>query len=142
MRIAIGSDHAGLDLKNQIADHLKIQGFEVIDHGTFSNESVDYPDYAHAVSKAVVSKNAHFGILVCGSGIGVSIAANRHSGVRAALVTNTELSALSRQHNNANILCLGGRFTANHHAKMIVDTFLQTEFDGGKHQIRIEKIEK
>lgn len=141
MTIAIGSDHAGLELKNHLGAYLKSKGHSVADKGAFSNESVDYPDFAHQVAESVLQGESTFGLLVCGSGIGVSITANRHKGIRAALVNNTELAALSREHNNANILCLGGRFTAAHHAEMIVDTFLETDFEGGKHQRRIEKIE-
>jgi ribose 5-phosphate isomerase B len=141
MTIAIGSDHAGLELKKHLGAYLTKKGYTLADKGTFSNDSVDYPDFAHQVAASVLSGEAAFGLLVCGSGIGVSIAANRHNGIRAALVTNTELAALSREHNNANVLCLGGRFTAAHHAEMIVDTFLNTNFEGGKHQLRIEKIE-
>lgn len=142
MTIAIGSDHAGLELKDHLVAYLKAKQLLVTDVGTYSAESVDYPDSAHEVSKAVTTAQATFGILICGSGIGVSIAANKHQGVRAALVTHVELAKLSREHNNANVLCLGGRFTAKHHAELIVDAFLSADFEGGKHQRRIDKIEK
>jgi len=141
MTIAIGADHAGLDLKNHLVDYLKSKQVQVVDKGTFSTDSVDYPDFAYKVAEAIQQEEADFGILVCGSGIGVNIAANRHKGIRAALVTHAELAKLSREHNNANVLCLGGRFTAKHHAELIVDAFLAAEFEGGKHQRRIDKLD-
>ena len=141
MMISIGADHGGFELKNRIVEFLGQKGFSVIDNGTFSCESVDYPDFAKKVVKDIQSGSAKFGILICGSGIGISIAANRHKGIRAALVTRKEFAELSRQHNDANIIVLGGRFTSFEEAEEYVEIFLKTPFEGGRHQNRINKIE-
>jgi ribose 5-phosphate isomerase B len=140
MKIAIGSDHAGFDLKQKIAQYLDNQGIAIQDCGTYSLASCDYPDYAHAVANAVEHNIADFGVLVCGSGQGVAITANKHQNIRAALCWTSEIAALSRQHNHANILCLPARFVAETLALEIVDTFLKTNFEGGRHQARVEKI--
>ena len=138
MKIALGADHAGFELKEKIKEYLlKKGGIEVIDKGTNSKESVDYPKYGHAVANAVVSKEVDFGILVCTTGVGISIAANKIKGVRAALCTNT----LTREHNDANILALGSGIVGQFVALDIVDTFLSTSFEGGRHQKRVDQIE-
>lgn len=138
--IAIGGDHAGYQYKSKIIDKLKEDGFEVIDFGPGSEASVDYPDFAHPLSEHVANGKAHLGILICGSGNGVAITANKHQNIRAALCWNKELAALSRQHNNANVLCLPARFISSELAEEIVDTFMETGFEGGRHGIRVGKI--
>lgn len=140
MNIHIGSDHAGFDLKEHLKVYLLERGFTIKDHGTYSAERADYPDYAHAVAEAVVSTEEP-GILVCGSGIGVCITANKHKGIRAALAWNKEVAALAREHNNANILCLPARFVGPAEACEMANAFLTAAFEGGRHQQRIEKIE-
>lgn len=140
MKISIGSDHAGFDYKEVIIKFLEEKSFTVQDFGTHSSESVDYPDFAHPVSKEVNDNEDTMGILICGSGNGVSIAANKHSNVRAALCWNEEISSLARLHNNANICSLPARFIDLDTAKKIVETFLTTEFEGGRHQRRVGKI--
>ncbi len=140
--IAIGSDHAGFLLKNEIIEYLKSKNLEVIDCGTYSTESCDYPDYAKLVAEKVSAKEADAGILLCGTGIGVSIAANKVKGVRAALVWNSETAALAKQHNDANIICIGARFVASFYAKKIIDAYLNAEFEKGNHLRRVEKISK
>lgn len=140
MKIAIGSDHAGFVLKQEIIKHLKDHGYEVIDVGTESMESVDYPDYAMEVAKLVGSGSIGRGILICGTGIGMSIAANKVAGVRAALVDSVELARLSREHNDANVLALGSRIINEETAVQIVDTWLAADYAGGRHQQRIDKI--
>lgn len=139
--IHIGSDHAGLDLKNTLKAHLEVRGFTVLDHGAHSPESTDYPTYARDVCQAVLAENGR-GLLVCGTGIGMSIAANRRHGIRAALCACEFHARACREHNNANILCLGSRVTAAGLATAILDVFLDTPFAGGRHQNRIELIEK
>ena len=140
MKIAIGADHAGLDLKNQLGDVLRQAGHEVCDFGTNSPESTDYPDYAALVAKAVASGTVERGVLVCGSGVGMSIAANKVRGVRAALGVSPEEVRLTRAHNNANVLTLGARFTDPSLARELVQTFLVTPFEGGRHELRVAKI--
>ncbi|MFC1769390.1 ribose 5-phosphate isomerase B [Nanoarchaeota archaeon] len=138
-KIVVGSDHAGFELKEGIKSYLEKKGYEVLDVGTDSAESVDYPDYAYKVADEI--KDDIKGILVCGSGVGVSIAANRRKGVRAALAFNTEIAKLSRQHNNANVICLSGRFTSLEDAKKIVDVFLKTPFSTEeRHGKRVKKL--
>jgi len=139
--MALGSDHAGFELKQAIKDLLTAQGLSVQDFGTFSLDSCDYPDYARKVAEAVSQGLCHRGILVCGSGVGVSIVANKVRKVRAALVSEVEAAVLSRQHNDANVLCLGARSTSEARAKEIITAWLTTEFEGGRHQRRIDKIE-
>lgn len=140
MKISIGNDHAGTDYKFAIIKHLKEKGIEVKNYGTDTNDSVDYPDFIHPVAKDVETKKVDFGIIICGSGNGASMTANKHQGVRAALCWTKEIVALARQHNNANILSIPARFTALPQAIEMVDTFLNTPFEGGRHQKRVEKI--
>ena len=140
-RIALGADHGGVDVKKAVADALKANGFIVQDLGTDSAESVDYPDYAGLVCKQVLSGEADFGVLACKTGIGMSMAANRHQGIRAALVTNATDAATTRRHNNANVLCLGATNVAPNQAAAIVSAFLSTEFEGGRHASRVDKID-
>ncbi|HEX9092852.1 MAG TPA: ribose 5-phosphate isomerase B [Coriobacteriia bacterium] len=140
MRIRIGSDHAGFGLKESVKAHLEGQGHEVVDIGTHSADSVDYPGYAGKVGRAVASGEADFGILVCGSGLGMSIAANKVHGVRAVPVTDPEFAKMARAHNDANVLTLAGRYTDSETAARIVDTFLATPFEGGRHERRVEGI--
>ena len=141
MIISAGADHGGFELKDKLVALLRKEGYEVIDNGTNSPDSVDYPDFAQAVAHDILEKRADFGLLVCGSGIGISIAANRFKGIRAALVTNPDYARLSRQHNNANIIALGGRFTSYEDAEKWLKIFLSTPFEGGRHERRIEKID-
>ncbi len=139
MKIALGSDHAGWEVKEKICAFLVQKGYEIIDYGTQSQDSCDYPDFAIAVAQSVSQGTASMGILLCGSGIGMSIAANKVKGIRAALCVNEEMAKLSRLHNNANVLCLGVRtFPGNW--EQIVDIWLNTKFEEGRHQKRIDKI--
>lgn len=140
-KIALGSDHAGFKTKEMIKTVLDQMSIPYEDMGTNSTESCDYPDYAHAVGNAVANNQDQLGILACGSGIGVCIAANKVKGVRAALVFNEEMAKLSKQHNNANVLCVGERTTDAKAIPGIVKAWLATEFEGGRHQKRVEKIE-
>jgi ribose 5-phosphate isomerase B len=139
--IIIGSDHAGFDLKERVKESLEQRGFEVEDVGTRSPEQVDYPDFAHLVADAVGSGRRTRGVLVCGTGIGVSMAANRHAGVRAAVVSSEETARLSREHNDANVLALGGRTLDPALADRILEIWLTTPFAGGRHARRVAKIE-
>jgi ribose 5-phosphate isomerase B len=138
--IAVGADHAGFEYKTIVLDLLQKEGLAVKDYGTYSSDSVDYPDFAHPVSSAVENGEATFGILICGSANGVAITANKHQGIRAAIAWNAEVAQLARQHNDANILCLPARFIATTVAEEIVTTFLNTTFEGGRHQKRVAKI--
>ncbi|EJP6473470.1 ribose 5-phosphate isomerase B [Clostridium botulinum] len=140
MKIALGSDHAGLPLKNEIIIHLKDKGIEIEDFGTYTEESCDYPDYAKKVAEKVAAKEFDFGILVCGTGIGISIAANKVKGIRAALCSDTFSAHACREHNNANILALGQRVVGVGLALDIVDNFLNAKFQGGRHENRINKM--
>jgi ribose 5-phosphate isomerase B len=140
MKLAIGSDHAGLDLKNRVLALLKQKGVQVEDYGTNNEESVDYPDYGMQVAEAVSKRKVDRGVLLCGSGIGMSIVANKYPKVRAALCYDTETARLSRQHNDANILVMGGRLLKEAQAMEIVKIWLETEFEGGRHARRIQKI--
>ncbi|MFM7193983.1 MAG: ribose 5-phosphate isomerase B [Bacteroidota bacterium] len=140
MTIAIGSDHAGFELKQLISGWLTEQGHAVTDLGTHSADSVDYPDFAHPVANAVETGRCERGILVCGSGNGVCMTANKHAGIRAALCWTPELAALSRQHNNANILCLPARFISAETGLTMVGVFVNTAFEGGRHEGRVGKI--
>lgn len=141
MKIALGADHGGFALKEIVKKHLEDRGFEVLDKGCYSTESVDYPVYAKAVANSILNKEADCGVLICGTGIGISIAANRFKGIRAALCSNTTMAKLTREHNDANILALGARMTGDVLALEIVDEFLKTEFLGGRHLTRIQAIE-
>ena len=138
--IALGADHAGFEYKEKIKELLKSMGLEFQDFGTNSTESTDYPDYAHKVSEVVGSGKAEYGILVCGTGIGMAIVANKHNGVRAGNVESVEAAKLAREHNNANVLAIGARITPWDRITEIVKTFLTTKFEGGRHQRRIDKI--
>jgi ribose 5-phosphate isomerase B len=140
MKIAIGGDHAGFQYKQEIIKSLQAQGHEVKDFGPYSEASVDYPDFAHPLSKAVEKKEYDLGILICGSGNGVAITANKYQGIRAALSWNKEIAALARQHNDANVVSIPARFVSIEEAKEITNTFLQTPFEGGRHQNRVDKI--
>lgn len=139
-KIAIGADHAGFPYKQPITEWLEENGYEVVDYGTYTADSVDYPDFAHPVASAVENGEFENGILLCGSGQGVCITANKHQGIRAALIWQEELAALSRQHNDANIICLPVRFIELEVALACISTFLSTEFEGGRHQTRVGKI--
>ena len=141
MRIAIASDHGGFDLKESIKKHLKARGEDVTDMGTYSSESVDYPVFGNVCAQAVISESADRGIVICGTGIGISIAANRNKGMRCALCTDTYMAEMSRKHNNANMLALGGRVTGTDRALEIVDTWLTTDFEGGRHQRRVDMLD-
>ena len=140
MKIAVGADHAGYELKDQIKQHLQEKGIDVRDEGTSSPESVDYPDYAAAVAHDVSEQRADLGILVCGSGIGMAIAANKVHGIRAAKVDTEYEAQMSREHNDANVLALGARILKPEEALRIVDKWLDTQFAGGRHERRVEKI--
>jgi len=140
--VAIGNDHAGVALKEVLLPEIAACGFSTLDLGTNSTDSVDYPDYGKSVALAVTEGRAQFGIAICGSGIGISIAANRIKGARAALVMNDEMARLARQHNDANILVFGARFIDSNEAKDCVRSFLTTWFEGGRHTARVEKLEQ
>lgn len=140
MKIAIGNDHAGTEYKLAIIGLLKSKNIDVINYGTDGTDSVDYPDFVHPVASDVASKTVEKGIIICGSGNGASMTANKHQKVRCALCWNKEIVALARTHNNANILSLPARFVSLPQALEMVDTFLNTEFEGGRHERRIEKI--
>jgi len=141
MPIFVASDHAGVELKEFIVRYLQEQGHAIHDYGAHAVESVDYPDYAHQVASAVSSTEHAVGILICGTGNGMSMVANKYGGVRCALCWNVEIALLARQHNNANILAMPARFVSAHEAIEMVACFLATEFEGGRHQARIDKIE-
>ncbi|EEI94023.1 ribose-5-phosphate isomerase B [Sphingobacterium spiritivorum ATCC 33300] len=138
--IAIGGDHAGFDYKKELIPFLQELGYEVKDFGTYSTDSVDYPDFAHPVASAVESKEFDKGILICGSANGVAITANKHQDIRAAICWLEEIAALARQHNDANIVCIPARFISPDLAKAIVKTFMTTDFEGGRHANRVNKI--
>ncbi len=140
--IIIGSDHAGFRLKQRLIQHLREAGYKVRDAGTLSEDSTDYPDHAHAVAQAIEDGSVEHGILICGSGNGVNMVANKHHGVRSALVWNEEVARLARAHNNANVLALPARFVQENEAERIVDAFLEARFEGGRHQRRVDKIEQ
>lgn len=140
MKIAIGNDHAGTDYKFKIVAHLKSKNIEVINYGTNDNESVDYPDFVHPVAKDVEQKKVDLGILLCGSANGVAMTANKYQNIRAGLCWNNEIVSLIKQHNNANILCIPARYTTEDEIITMVDTFINTNFEGGRHQRRVDKI--
>lgn len=140
MKIAIGSDHAGYEYKRILIDWLKSLDYQILDFGAFSTDSVDYPDYAYPTAEAVAAGIAHYGILICGTGVGMSMTANKIIGVRAANCCSKEMSKLSREHNNANVLTIGSRILTIEQSKEIVLAFLESEFQGGRHMIRVEKI--
>ena len=138
--IPIGADHAGFNLKGKITQFLESKGYKVQDFGCFSEESIDYPDFAHPVAEMVEQNTGMLGILICGSGNGINMTANKHKEIRSALCWNAEIAALARQHNDANIVALPARFISEQEALEIVETFLGTAFEGGRHQRRIDKI--
>ncbi|WPR72255.1 ribose 5-phosphate isomerase B [Flavobacterium sp. NG2] len=140
MKISIGNDHAGPEYKKAIVKMLEAKGYEVTNYGTDTEDSVDYPDFAHPVATDVAEGKADYGILICGSGNGISMSANKHQNVRAGLCWIKEIAALTRQHNDANIVSIPARYTSIQQALEIVDTFLNTEFEGGRHQNRVNKI--
>jgi ribose 5-phosphate isomerase B len=140
MKVAIGGDHAGFEYKAELISYLTEKGFEVKDFGPYSAESCDYPDFAHPLAIEVELGNFDFGILICGSANGVAMTANKHQQIRAAIVWKKELAELARQHNNANIICLPARFISLEEAKEFALTFLNTAFEGGRHQRRVDKI--
>jgi ribose 5-phosphate isomerase B len=140
--IAIGSDHAGFQVKETIKKALEHQtGYQIHDKGPFSDDRVDYPDFAHAVAHSVSTQETQLGILICGSGNGVCITANKHQGIRAALAWDVPLASLAREHNNANVICLPARFISQEMAIEIVNAFLSSKFEGGRHEDRVAKIE-
>ena len=140
MIIPIGCDHAGFQLKQEVIKHLQSRGYEVKDFGCYSEESIDYPDYGHPVAEMVEQNKGMLGIVICGSGNGINMTVNKHQGIRAALCWTKEISALARQHNNANVVSIPARFTSIQQAVDIVDTFLTTDFEDGRHANRVNKI--
>ena len=142
MKIVIGADHGGYEAKTAVLEYLTAQGYQVEDYGTYSEESCDYPDVAHKVGKAVAQEEFELGILICGTGIGMSLAANKVPGIRAALCQDTYSARMARAHNNSNVLCLGARVTGLGLMMDIVDTYVQGSFTGGRHARRVEKIEQ
>ena len=142
LKIALGADHAGYEYKDKLISYLTENGYSCVDCGTNGPESVDYPVYASKVCELVRSEECDFGILVCGTGIGMSIAANKHRGIRAALCNEPESTAMTRHHNNSNVLCLGARMISFETALELTNVFISTEFDGGRHERRIEMLDK
>ncbi|MBS5966470.1 MAG: ribose 5-phosphate isomerase B [Finegoldia magna] len=140
MKIAIAADHGGFELKDSMVEYIKSLGNEVVDLGTNSADSVDYPDYAKKVCEEIQKGNSDLGILICGTGIGMSLAANKFEGIRAACVSDVYSAKMSRNHNNANVLCIGARVIGDEVAKLIIKTFLENEFEAGRHQRRVDKI--
>lgn len=140
MRISIGCDHGGFNLKEQVVEYLKDK-YEIIDYGCYSLDSCDYPVYAKKVAQDVSNNESQFGILICTTGIGMSITANKYKGVRAALVTNLESAHLTRMHNNSNVICMGAKFTSYENAIQYIEAFLNEKFEGGRHQRRVDLIE-
>lgn len=138
--VAIGADHAGFEYKEMLKAALLADGWQVEDKGTYSLDSVDYPDFAHPVAAAVEQGTAAFGVLICGSGEGVCITANKHQGIRAALCWNNDVAQLSRQHNNANVICMPARFASEELARQMLRSFIETPFEGGRHENRVNKI--
>ena len=141
MKIAIGNDHAGVEVKEKIQEHLEKKGHQVINKGYDGEESVDYPDFIHPVSKEVKEKKAEMGVIVCGSGNGAAITANKHKGVRAAICWSEEIAALAKHHNNANIISIPSRFLNEKEIIKIIDVFIEAEFEGGRHERRVKKID-
>ena len=142
MKVALAADHAGFEYKEKAKEYLKSKGYEVIDFGTNSTDRVDYPDFGHKAAEAISNGEAEWGVFVCGSGIGISIVANRHKGVRAVDATSEEMAKLSREHNDANVLAFGERLISWDEAKKIINVFFATPFEGGRHTARVEKIDK
>ena len=141
MKIVIGNDHAGVGVKEKIRDHLEKKGHQVINKGYDGEESVDYPDFIHPVSKEVKEKKAEIGVIVCGSGNGAAMTANKHKGVRAAICWSEEIAALAKHHNNANIISIPSRFLNEKEIIKIIDVFIEAEFEGGRHERRVQKID-
>jgi ribose 5-phosphate isomerase B len=141
MKIAIGSDHAGFELKEKLKAYMQKKGFDLKDYGTYSTDRADYPDFAHPVAQAIEDKKSDMGVLICGSGNGVNITANRHHRVRSALCWNSEIAKLAREHNDANIIALPARFITEQEAEKSLDIFFSTSFEGGRHTDRVRKIE-
>lgn len=141
MRILIASDHAGFEFKEMLADRARDTGYEILDLGPQNRDAVDYPDFAHQLARALLAGKGDLGVLICGTGIGMAMAANRHPGVRAALCHDAFTAEYARRHNNANVLCIGGRTTGPGVAVQILDIFLATPFEGRRHERRVEKIE-
>ena len=140
MKVAIGNDHAGVELKNLLISYMESEGIEVVNYGCNSNDSVDYPDFAHLVSSDVENKKTDLGVLICGSGNGMIMTANKHAGIRAALCWTEEIAEMAKLHNNANILTLPARFISTEKGLEILKAYLGTEFEGGRHQRRIDKM--
>lgn len=140
MRISIGSDHAGYDYKSLIIAHIQSLGHTVIDHGTADNSSVDYPDFVHPVARDIIEGQADYGVLICGTGNGVAMTANKYPEIRCGLCWNEDISKLTRQHNNANVIAMPARFVDIVTAKSMVSAFLTTDFEGGRHERRVNKI--
>ena len=140
MKISIGNDHAGPEYKKAIVDFLKQKGHEIVNHGTNTFDSVDYPDFGHPVAIDVATGKADFGVVICGSGNGINMTVNKHQGIRSALCWDKEIASLARQHNDANIISIPARFTSIQQAVEMVDTFLNTSFEGGRHANRVNKI--
>ncbi|NLY04052.1 MAG: ribose 5-phosphate isomerase B [Campylobacter sp.] len=141
MRVYIAGDHASVEIKDISKEHLKCLGYDVVDLGTNSHDSVDYPDYAHALTDKILEDNGSKGVLICGTGIGISIAANRHAGIRCALCHDANTASLAREHNDANVIAYGARTNSPQNVKTMLDAFFSTEFAGGRHEKRIKKIE-
>ena len=141
MTISIGSDHAGFGLKQEVIKYLQAKKIKVLDKGCYSEERADYPDHGHAVANSVINKECDLGIVICGSGNGINMSVNKHKGIRGALCWNSEVAALSRQHNDANIIALPARFISTEEAFACADAFMSAKFEGGRHQDRVEKIE-
>lgn len=141
MKIAIGSDHAGFELKTELINYLGAKGVQVIDKGCYSADRADYPDHGHAVANSVISKESNCGIVICGSGNGINMSVNKHKGIRSALCWNAEVAALAKQHNDANIIALPARYLSTEQAIACVEAYLNAQFEGGRHQGRIEKID-
>lgn len=142
MKIAIASDHGGFEMKKSLLAHFAAENMPLEDLGTYDDQSVDYPDYAAKMAQVILTKQADLGILICGTGIGISIAANRYKGIRAALIYNTYVAQMAKEHNNANVLVFGGRTMAVEDVIAHIHTFLQASFQGGRHQQRLDKLEK
>jgi len=140
MKLALGGDHAGFEFKQKLLEKFAGTSIDTRDFGPFTGESVDYPDFVHPIAKAVENGECDFGILICGSGNGVAMTANKHQGIRAALCWNEDLATLARQHNDANILCLPARFVSYETAESLVDAFLGSSFEAGRHERRVDKI--
>lgn len=140
IRLSIGCDHAGFPYKEAVKEWLKDQGHEVTDYGTNSEDSVDYPDYVHPVAASIESGTADIGVLMCGSANGVCMTANKHQGIRAAICWQDEIASLARKHNNANVICIPARFVSQDDAIKMISTFLNTDFEGGRHERRVDKI--